>query len=296
MMDQRSANFRDLSARAGGAHDDPFAWWGPIWTTPTPRSVLDLIGDDTLSVEVAALLWALLARRASIVVAAGPSGAGKTTLLTALLDFLPQDTRRVYLRGCYEPFAFLTDPAADPRRDYLLVNEISAHLPTYLWGPGVRRALGAVRAGYGLAATAHATTVEEFVYRLAGYPLRVPATEIAALDLVLLLDAWREGDTTHRQVAHLVTLTSATGGGIRVDPLATRPARQQPLALNLDAAAPCCTHLRGDPATLPNEVRERAKVLNDLVRASSDRSSAPADLTATFGALGARWLAAPNIG
>lgn len=295
MTDQRSTGFAVPSVRMGDTRDDPFAWWGPVWTTPEPRSVLDLIRERTLSAELAALLWALMARRASIVVAAGPSGAGKTTLLTALLDFLPPGTRRVYLRGCYEPFAFLTDPAFDPRRGYLLVNEISAHLPTYLWGPGVRRALAAVRAGYGLAATAHATTVEEFVYALAGYPLRVPAAEIAAIDLVLVLDAWRERDVIHREVRHLASLAPSVGGGIHVDPLATRPVRQRPLEVTFNAAGPCFTRLGGDATRLGDEVRERAVLLAELSRASSHRRLMPNEVAATLGELGERWFAAPNI-
>ena len=44
----------------------------------------------------------------------GPNGAGKTTTLTALLDLMPHDTRRVYLRGHYENFDFVNEPGIEP--------------------------------------------------------------------------------------------------------------------------------------------------------------------------------------
>lgn len=199
--------------RGLASYDEPFAWWGSAWKPPRPRTVLDLIGDGTLSVELAGLLWALLARRASIVVAAGPSGAGKTTLLTALLDFLPADTRRLNLHGCYESFRFLGDPTVDPGRTVLLVNEISAHLPTYLWGPGVRRVLGAVGRGFGLAATAHAASVPDLVAALTGYPLRVPLAEVAGIDLVLVLEAEEEEGRHRRRVSGAWALSPVGVGG-----------------------------------------------------------------------------------
>ena len=101
--------------------DEPFAWWGPFRRPTAARSILDLIRDGVLDAPLAGLLWAALVRRSPLTVVAGPSGAGKTTLLTALLDFLPAGERRVYVRGCYEPFAFLDDPAVVPRRTTLLI-------------------------------------------------------------------------------------------------------------------------------------------------------------------------------
>ena len=195
--------------RHAASYDEPFAWWGAVWSPPPERTVVDLITDGVLSAKLAGLLWALLARRASIVVAAGSSGAGKTTLLTALLDFLPSDTRRLYLRGCYESFGFLEDPAVDPARTVLLVNEISAHLPTYLWGPAVRRVFAAAGRGFGLAATAHAASIAELVAGVTGYPLRVPLRDLAAVDVVVLLDAWEAGGTLHRVVREVWTLAPA---------------------------------------------------------------------------------------
>ena len=95
-------------------YEEPFAWWGPGWQAPAPRGIADFLRDETIDSWSAANLWAALARRRSLAVVAGGSGVGKTTLLTALLDFLPPGTRRVYLRGCFETFAFLSDPTIEP--------------------------------------------------------------------------------------------------------------------------------------------------------------------------------------
>ena len=176
---------RDVHANP--RYEEPFFWWGPGWESPAPRSIRDLLSDGTVDVGTAAQLWAALSRRRSVVVVASPSGAGKSTLLAALLEFLPAGTRRLYLRGCYETFSFLAIPEVNPDRSALLINEISPHLPVYLWGPAVSQALAAGRRGFTLLATAHAESVPDFVGKLTGSPLRIPATEVAAFEFVVVL-------------------------------------------------------------------------------------------------------------
>jgi hypothetical protein len=144
--------------------------------------------DETIDSWTAANLWAALARRRSLVVVAGESKVGKTTLLSALLDFLPPNTRRVYPRGCFESFAFLSDPVIDPSQTALLINEISPHLPVYLWGPAVGRVLDAAQQGFMLVATSHADSVYEFVGALTGSPLRVPPAQVAAIEIVVVME------------------------------------------------------------------------------------------------------------
>ena len=168
-------------------YEEPFFWWGPGWECPATHSVRDLLHDGTIDAWTAAQLWSALARRHSVVVVAEPSGAGKTTLLTALLEFLPLGTRRLYLRGCYEAFSFLTDPEIKPGTSVLLINEISPHLPVYLWGPAVAQALAAGQKGFTLLATAHAESVPAFVGLLTGSPLRIPASQVAVFEYLIVL-------------------------------------------------------------------------------------------------------------
>jgi ABC-type cobalamin/Fe3+-siderophores transport system ATPase subunit len=156
-------------------------------------SIVELINQGTLDEQVAAFLWVALEQRASLIVAATPHEAGKTTMLTALLDFLRPEIETIYLRGWYERFEFLQDAHdRDPATTYLLSNEISSHLPIYMWGRGVRRMFEAAGAGYGIAATVHAASAEEVLRMLSHYPLEVPDSFLTELDIVLTL-AYRPG-------------------------------------------------------------------------------------------------------
>lgn len=202
-------------------YSEPFHWWGPGWESPSARGIAGLLHDATLDAWTGAVLWAALARRSSLVVAAGPSGVGKTTLLTALLEFLPAPTRRIYLRGNFENFAFLSDPAIDPHESVLLVNEISPHLPIYLWGPAVARTLAAAERGFSLLATVHAESVAEFVGLLTGSPLRIPAPIVATFEFVIFLDR-SPNAPSGRRVRDVSRLTR-TAGGIAFEPLSADP-------------------------------------------------------------------------
>jgi hypothetical protein len=155
----------------------------------------------------------MLERRASLIVAAAPPLAGKSTTLTALLDFLPPDTERVYLRGLAEPFDFVGQ--VKPADSYLLCNEISPDLPTYLWGRKVLRLFELMREGYPMASTMHAGSAEEVVGLLEGH-LRVPRLLVACLTLVMVLDvSWTGSQRVRRaRSLHLLTGDGADGLGL----------------------------------------------------------------------------------
>jgi hypothetical protein len=111
-------------------------------------------------------------------------------------------------------------------------------------------------------ATAHATSVDEFVYSLAGYPLRVPALEIAEIDLLVLLDAWLDGRGFRREVRAIVNLTVGTEpGSLSPVILAERSGRGSPLTIDMLAAQTFVGHLGGDPQTLEDEIERRATKL-----------------------------------
>lgn len=243
--------------RPATRYNEPYSWWGPGWQERTERSLADLLRDRTIDLERAAFIWAGLARRQSLAVIAGPSGAGKTTLLTALLPLLPSETRRVYLRGGFETFAFLGDAAIEPGNSALLINEISPHLPVYLWGPAVRKALAAKSAGFMLLATAHAESAAQFVSLLAGSPLRVPVVEIAAFDLVVLLEASHESESG-RRVAGVWRMTPAREGVSLTEwGSVTDPSR------NI-SHKPCKGPTHNRPALPPWEIPRRIEFLTRL--------------------------------
>lgn len=167
------------------AYDQPIGWWGYNRIPPEPRSLVWLIREGTLTEQAAAFLSLAVEGRRSLIVVAEPHQAGKTTVLTALLDFLPPDTQPVYLRGVYERFTFRDEVPAE--RAYVLCNEISAHLPTYLWGRGVRSVFQALVDGYPLATTMHAESGDDALQRLCQFPLDVPEADVVHLDLIVSL-------------------------------------------------------------------------------------------------------------
>ena len=167
--------------------EEPFGWWGWHWQPPVPLSIMQIVEAGSADTHLMALLWAMLSRRASVIVAAEPPMAGKTTTLTALLDLLPPDTRRVYLRGHYETFDFVHDEGADPQHTYVLANEMSDHLAVYLWGSRIYKTFELLEQGYALGSTMHAETVDDVIAILNSDPLKVPPHWIARLTLVINL-------------------------------------------------------------------------------------------------------------
>ena len=148
---------------------------------------MQIMNAGSADSDIMALLWAMLARRASVLVAAEPPMAGKTTTLTALLDLMPADTKRVYLRGHYETFDFASEPDADPENSYILANEMSDHLAVYLWGSRIYKTFELMGQGYAIGSTMHAETVDDVIAILNSEPLCVPPERIAKLTLVINL-------------------------------------------------------------------------------------------------------------
>ena len=187
-------------------------WWGDHRAPPEPLSITQLIAAGSLDDELAALLWLLVEGRVPVLVVAAAPRAGKTTTLTALMDFLPREVRQVFVRGREEDFAWLPDArslgwldaqadavaaatgtpadgvvAADPAKSYLLVSELSPHLPAYTWGLQAKVAVRALQRGYGMAATMHADSLEEVFRELEQPPVGLTEDEIRRLGVVIVL-------------------------------------------------------------------------------------------------------------
>lgn len=227
------------------AYEEPFFWWGPGWVRSEVIPAPGLVVQGVISAEAMAMLGLLVSRRASCVVAAGPSGAGKTTLLTSLLAFVPEDAQLVYVRGSYESFDFVRE--TNPESTTLLVNELSPHLPVYLWEQGARTAFHLALRGYQLLATAHASSVEDLIYQLSAHPLRVPVAAIAAARLVVILDAWQDGRSARRQVRTIAWLQAGNRAeSIDVCPVAFRETPSSPLVVDHRVAADLFVELGGE--------------------------------------------------
>jgi len=188
-----------VSSPPGGervrALNRPVSWWGWHWQPPVPLSIVEIVGAGSMSPRLASLLWLAMERGASLIVAANPPGAGKTAILTALLTFTPPETVGYFTRGIGETFDL--PPPSPSHPTYILINELSDHLPVYTWGPYARRAFELLSQGYSLASTMHADSPEEVLAQLAG--LGIPPAHLARLDLVLALYVgYRDGQVVRR--------------------------------------------------------------------------------------------------
>jgi len=177
------------------AVNQPVSWWGWHYQPPVPLSILEIVGAGSMPLRLAALFWVAMERGASLIVAADPPSAGKTTTLTALLSLTPPDTAVYFSRGLGETFAL--PPRTDSHPTYLLVNEMSDHLPVYTWDDNARRAFELLAEGYSLGTTMHADTAEEVLGQLEG-ELGVPRRQIANLTFIVPLYVGYAGSGTRR--------------------------------------------------------------------------------------------------
>jgi energy-coupling factor transporter ATP-binding protein EcfA2 len=146
-------------------------------------SVLEIVLSGTLDLRLASLLWLMMERRASVLVAAGPSQAGKSTTLNVLLDFLPPEIKQIYLQGYYEDFSFLQ--STRPANTYMVAAEFGGH-GAYVWGEVAIKAFDLISQGYALGGTIHARTDKEVVGILHQY-LGLPLSTIARIDAIVTL-------------------------------------------------------------------------------------------------------------
>src|SRR5437868_7928092 len=166
---------------------DPYEryWWH--YDSRRQLSTAQIIALDSVDAKTVAMVWLMLEHGASLTVA-GPTdpqpGIGKTTTLNALLQFLPEGTALAYMSGMYEDFAFARLPDIDPATTYALCNEVSNHLPIYMWGRVARRYLALPAQGYHIATSIHADTIDD-VISMYHHDLHLKAEDVRRLGLVI---------------------------------------------------------------------------------------------------------------
>lgn len=175
----------------------PEGWWGYHWAPPQPMSVVELIGTPAFDSRLMATLWAVVSRRRSVMLSSEAPQAGKTTALSALVDFLPDDTTGIFVRGWWEEYDWLDE--IEPGTGYLLINEMSDHLPIYVWGRAARGALVLAGKGWGLGATMHADSLPEALDSLRGQ-LGATDADLAGLTIYLQYSAYLTPAGMYRRV------------------------------------------------------------------------------------------------
>ena len=175
----------------------PEGWWGYHWEPPTPMSAVELIGTPAIDARLMATLWAVVERRRGVMLSSEAPQAGKTTLLSALVDFLPADTTGIFVRGWWEEYDWLDEIPAGT--GFLLINEMSDHLPIYVWGRAARGALMLAGKGWGIGATMHADSLPEALVALRTH-LGATDADLAGLTVYLQYSAYLTPAGMYRRV------------------------------------------------------------------------------------------------
>jgi hypothetical protein len=245
-------------------YDVPIGWWGWNWEPPVPMSITEIVQAGNMDARTAALLGIAIEAHGSLLIAAEHPHSGKTTTLTALLDYLPRATRCIFVRGWSETFDFLQQTR--PKDTLLLVNELSSHLPVYLWGPKAVRLFSTLRGGYALGSTLHADTAEEAVAQLTG-ELGVAPGDLGRVQLLMVMRIYGTSHGGHvRRVVSLHALSSR-GDEVALRPIVTYAPDDDSHAHDERAEAELLARLRDtDTGAAEDEIERRAAALDDLLR------------------------------
>ena len=205
-----------------------------------PLTPVDLIRENTFSVEEMAYLWLCIENNRSLVFAGG-TGAGKTTSLNAVSFFIPpeskvvsiEDTREIVLphenwvqsltrdavagRGDIDTYRLL-QTALRQRPEYLLVGEIRTDQRVAL------TFFQAISTGHTCYTTVHADTVDAVLSRLQNPPLSVPTQMLSELDIISIQKQVARGTERHRRNQTLAELTTDGSGGVSPHPVFKRDA------------------------------------------------------------------------
>ena len=177
-----------------------------------PMTIIDIIKNETISLDFAALLWVAVdglgVRSANIIISGGTS-SGKTTTLNCLATFIPEGDRIVSIEdtlelqlGHHEHWIRMeTRPSLNEserkidmndclintlrmRPDRIIVGEVR--------GPEAETLFTAMNTGHdGCMGTVHANDPKDTLIRLSSPPMRVPLIMLPALDLIITQNRFR---------------------------------------------------------------------------------------------------------
>ena len=174
-------------------------------------SIVELINDKTLNIQMASYLFYIMANGASFLTAAKPGNAGKTTLMACLLMYLPPHAR----------IATVTDPSAMEQispvnRDehtYYLCHEIgSGPWFGYLWGHDVKTLFNLMKERQSIASCIHADTLDELREILCSEELNIAEEDFRQLNVILFMHLEQRGYKYTRRVSAVYEATGAPPG------------------------------------------------------------------------------------
>ena len=196
-----------------------------------PLTPIDLISNNTMSVELAAYFWLAIEHGSSILFCGG-TAAGKTSALNALSLFIPhsykivsiEDTREVnlphenWIAGTTRS-GFTTSEKNKTDKDIDMFDLIRAALrqrPRVIIVGEVRgreayNLFQAMATGHISYSTVHASTIHELIQRLENPPISLPRALLTALDIIVFLNLVTVGERTVRRITSVTEI-------IKLDP------------------------------------------------------------------------------
>jgi len=184
-----------------------------------PYTMIDLIKNKTISIDVAVLLWLAIEYEMNVLISGG-TASGKTVLLNSCMPFMPpnqriisvEDTRELMLPEFLYWCPLVTrSPNAEGKGSVtmldLLVNSLRMRPDKIILGEMRRQEeamvlFEAMHTGHSVYATLHADSASETVSRLINPPLSVPANLLKAVNLnVVIFRDRRKGTRRVFQVA-----------------------------------------------------------------------------------------------
>jgi len=169
-----------------------------------PWTIIDLIDNNTVSLDIAAILWLAFEFEMNVLISGG-TGSGKTVFLNACMPFIPpnhriismEDTRELTLPKFLYWCPLVTRSAnAEGKGEVsmldLLINSLRMRPDRIVLGE-IRRQreaevlFEAMHTGHSVYATVHADTANETIRRLTNPPINIPATMLGSVNLNLVM-------------------------------------------------------------------------------------------------------------
>jgi len=197
-----------------------------------PFTIIDLINNNTVNRDVAALLWLAIEYEMNVLISGG-TASGKTSFLNACMCFIPpnqrlisiEDTRELMLPNFLYWCPLVTrSPNPEGKGEVsmlnLLVNSLRMRPDRIVLGEMRRKKEAEVlfesmHTGHSVYATVHANTAAETVSRLTNPPLEVPANLLSAVHLnVVMFRDRRSGIRRAYQIAEFLAGKKQTNTNI----------------------------------------------------------------------------------
>jgi len=194
-----------------------------------PISFIDLLKYGTLNAKQLAYLWLIVEYGKSILVSGG-TASGKTTMLNGICLFIKPESKIVSLEDTAEiniphenwiqsitrsGFGRGEEGKGNSKRGdiglYELLTAALRQRPEYIIVGEVRGAeaitlFQAISVGHAAMGTIHAGSMDELVNRIESFPMNVPRSQLASLDLVIFASRMRINNSYARRAIDMVEI------------------------------------------------------------------------------------------